>query len=167
MPEVPLADQRRRVAFDFQRLGERGFVRRQTIVVCVLGKRILLGHRVSSSVRSGTDTAGHQGRARRRTKRHRHVEVRQSHAFAGQPIDVGRLKLGMTVTAQVAPAEIVGEDKDNVGLATFLSGSCTRESQKSIAKNRSPKGECVSSLNILYARLFHAICSDHENAEVR
>ena len=58
---------------------------------------------VSSAARLGVQTAG------------RDVEVREAHALGGHAVEVGRADARMAVAAQVAVAQIVGEDDDDVG----------------------------------------------------
>ncbi len=49
--------------------------------------------------------------------------VGEPHAFAGKSIDVGRFDLGLgVVAAQVAVAEVVGEDEEDVGFGRFVYG---------------------------------------------
>jgi hypothetical protein len=50
-----------------------------------------------------------------RTLRGRTEGVGHPEAWAGEPVDVGRSDPGVAVDAEVAPAEIVGDEYDDVG----------------------------------------------------
>ena len=58
--------------------------------------------------------AGQNGGARRRTNRAGRIEIGQDHALLGEPVDVRRFIDFPAVEADIAPAEIVDEDKKNV-----------------------------------------------------
>ena len=60
-------------------------------------------------------TAGHQRRARGRAHG-LDVELRELRAAGGKPVNVGRLDVGAAVEADILPAEIVGDDVDDVVL---------------------------------------------------
>ena len=62
---------------------------------------------------------GHYRRAARRTNSTGNCEAMEIGAFLCQPVNVRRLDVRMPVTAQVTPAPIVGEDKENIW-STFL-----------------------------------------------
>ena len=49
-------------------------------------------------------------------------EAFEQRALAGQRINVGRPQVRVSVEAQVAPALVVGEDDDEVGLRGFFGG---------------------------------------------
>ena len=57
--------------------------------------------RLDRGSRSGTDRRGS-------------VRLRESHAFTGQPIDVRSLVNRMAVAREIAPRQIVGQDKHDV-----------------------------------------------------
>ena len=71
-------------------------------------------------VDSGADVvaAGEEGGARGGTDRGSGVEVGEAHATGGKAVEDGRLD-GATVTADVAVAEVVDEEGDDVGLFVF------------------------------------------------
>ena len=50
------------------------------------------------------------------------VVRRQTHPLGGQPVDVGRADFLLAVAAQVAVAQVVGEDEDDVRLAARRRG---------------------------------------------
>ena len=65
-------------------------------------------------------TPGHQGRARRRAHR-LHVELRELRALRGELVEVRRLDVRASVEADILPAEVVGDDVDDVGFLCCLS----------------------------------------------
>ena len=65
-------------------------------------------------------TAGEKGRSRGRALGPIGIEVGETNALGGDAIDIGRADIGATVTGQVAMAEVVGDNKDNVGLLAAL-----------------------------------------------
>jgi hypothetical protein len=58
------------------------------------------------------------------------IELRESHPLAGQPVDVRRFVEAVAVTRQVRPAEIIGQDQDDVGRALRREQTDRREQQK-------------------------------------
>ena len=109
---MPLADHAGRIAGAVQDLGQGHFTGRQCDRV---------GHRAGFGIGIGRQAAaervapGQEGSAGRCAKRHRRVELRHPHAFRRHPVEVRGLEPGVTVTAEIAKAEIVGKDDDNVG----------------------------------------------------
>ena len=65
--------------------------------------------------------AGHQRRARRRAHR-LHVELRELRAARGERVDVRRLDVRAAVEADILPAEVVGDDVDDVGFSAAVAG---------------------------------------------
>ena len=63
---------------------------------------------------------GRERRAAGRTDRIVHVELREEGSLAGQSIQVGSLDVAMAVAAEIAPAQVVGENENNVGRAAPL-----------------------------------------------
>lgn len=59
--------------------------------------------------------AGHERASRRCTYRAASIAIGETHPFGGHPVQVGRGEFLLAVTAQVAVAEVVGEDEDDVG----------------------------------------------------
>src|SRR5207302_1472984 len=57
------------------------------------------------------------------------VIVGELHPLAGEAVDVGRLVVLAAVRAGVGPAEIVGEDEDDVGLGSVGLGSEKKRDQ--------------------------------------
>jgi hypothetical protein len=53
----------------------------------------------------------HQTGARWCTNGAAGIELRESHAFSGEAIDVWRVNLFLAVTAEIAITQIVGEDE--------------------------------------------------------
>ena len=113
--EVPLADDRGLVAGFLERLRQRHFVRRQSVET---GRR---NHERLQPVAERI-APRHQARARRRAEG-LHVELRELRAGRRELVDVRRADV-RAVEAHVLPAEIVGEDVEDVRLAR--GGSRTR-----------------------------------------
>jgi len=59
--------------------------------------------------------AGHQRRARGGADAGGRVSLREAQAFAGQAVELRCLVQVGTVTSEVGPAQIVGEDEEDVG----------------------------------------------------
>src|SRR4029450_8347917 len=57
--------------------------------------------------------------SRRRAEGRRRVGTREPDALPREPIEVGRLVIGATVAAQIAVAQIVREDEENVRSGTL------------------------------------------------
>ena len=64
--------------------------------------------------------ARHQRRPRRGAERRRAVELRQPRPFGRHAVEVRRFELRMAVAAEVAVAEVVGQDEDDVRAAGIL-----------------------------------------------
>jgi hypothetical protein len=62
---------------------------------------------------------GHQRQPRRRTRRGAGITVHELHALFGHAVEMRRREIRPSVTGQIGPAEIVGEDEDDIG------GRCT------------------------------------------
>ncbi len=60
--------------------------------------------------------AGHKGVARRRADRRRRVRVGEPQPLRGKPIDVRRLDLRRAIAAEVAIADIVGQNEEDIRL---------------------------------------------------
>jgi hypothetical protein len=82
-----------------------------------------LAARLDGLVALVVDQAGAEGvaageeLAARRPAQRRGVAVLEPRAALGQGIDVGRLGVVAAASADVAEADVVGEDEDDVGLA--------------------------------------------------
>jgi hypothetical protein len=68
----------------------------------------------------GGVTAGHQRRPCRRANRAGGVGLREFHTFRSQTVQLRCLMEWMAITAPVAPAEIVDQDDNEIGLALHL-----------------------------------------------
>ena len=64
---------------------------------------------------SGWKMPRHDRRSAGRAYTARHGESVEVGAFACQTINVGRLDVGVPVTAQVTPAPIIGKDEQDIG----------------------------------------------------
>ena len=112
--ELPLADRPGGVAGGPHHLGQRRLVEVEAIV---LDRRVEL---VAVSLRVA---AGHQPGAGRAADRGGHVAGLEAHARGAQGVDVRGLDDLAAVQAEIAVAEIVGEDEDDVGLALLVVAS--------------------------------------------
>ena len=108
MAEVPFADDGRGVAGVLEALRQEKLVGVQPVAG---------GSGNDDGLESVAEriASGHQGGARGRAHRLR-VELLELHALLRQLVEVGRLDVGAAVEADVFPAEIVGDDIDDVGL---------------------------------------------------
>ncbi len=61
------------------------------------------------------ELARHQTGAGRAASNAGRIELRKPSAFAGQPVDIWRASVGMTVAAQISVAQIVHQDQHDVG----------------------------------------------------
>ena len=113
MAEVPLADAHGLVALRFQQGGERGLGLGETGLI---RRHEHVGHAGSGGV-----AAGEQRRPRRGANGIGGIELREAHALRRHAVQVGRANFG-AVTAEVAIAEIVGVDHDDVGRALRRGG---------------------------------------------
>ncbi len=131
--EVPFADQRGEVAravetFRDGILAGGEIPDRFRVAQPALFRSAFLGaFRPDGEVKAGGVFAGHQSRARRRADGHR-VGLRKANRFTGEAVEVGRLVQIRPVTAEVGPAEIVGENEKNIRLRRSERGRC-REAQ--------------------------------------
>jgi hypothetical protein len=122
--QVPFADVSRGVTGRPEDLGQGGRLARQ--VLEELGAQHLLVGPVGPAgqpvgqVQSGRHLARHQGRPRRRTDGAGGVAVGEAQSRGGQAVQVGRPVERAAVTAQVGPAEVVGQDQHDVVLARRL-----------------------------------------------
>ena len=72
----------------------------------------------------------------------RGVEARKANAFGRQPINIGRANVGRALDAEIAPALVVGEDNDKIGLFLFCRGrgECQEEGRGECQEEG--RGEC-------------------------
>ena len=103
---VPLAEVRRAVAGLLQYLRDRDFALEQMRVV-----QVVLQHAVNA--RSQVLPSGHQGCSRRRTDCRTGMKVGEPHTVGGQTIE-GRRLHRPAVTADVLPAQVIGQQHDDV-----------------------------------------------------
>ena len=88
--------------------------------------------------------------ARRRAERTRRIRAREKHPAFREPFEVRRLvKLRVPVERRVRPAEIVGQDEDDVGLV----------SAASIAAGRIPASTSRTARRCLVIIKFRALIS--------
>ena len=73
---------------------------------------------VSTNAAVADMLARHEGAARRGAHGVAGVDLREAHAVGCDAVDVRRLNPFLAVAADVADAEVVGEDENDVGLTT-------------------------------------------------
>ena len=106
MAEVPLAENRSRVTAVFEDLREEFFLGVKTG-----GARVVEGATHADAVGVATR---HECGARGGADGLGHVETGEARALSGEAIDVRRLDILGSVAAEVAVAEVIGEDENNV-----------------------------------------------------
>ena len=131
MAEVPLAKVRRRVTRNLECFGERMVVGLEAgdaigdeyadFTVLVLTEAFLELHRRQMAdgrgdAGTGRVLAGQDARASRRAERAGGIRLREPDAAGGQAIEVGRLMILAAEAGEVAPAEVVGQDQDDIRL---------------------------------------------------
>jgi hypothetical protein len=107
--EMPFADDARRVARRLQHRGERR--------PAGLDDQVGVAGEDARALAPPGVFAGEERVARGRARRRRRVGVGEAQAPGGQGVDRGRPDLGRAVAADVAVAEIVGVDEDDVRAA--------------------------------------------------
>ena len=60
-------------------------------------------------------TTGHKPRARGRTIGRRRVAVSKAHAFAREPVEIGRFNDLVAVTTQIAITKIISQHNEDIG----------------------------------------------------
>ncbi len=115
---VPLAEQRRYVAALFQHLGDRHLLRRKV-------KTAVAGDAVVDAV-----TTGHQRRAGRSADDAGRVKTTEDRALVRDAVEVRRRPFLSAVEADVAVAQVVAEDHDDVRRAVLRRrGRADRQNQ--------------------------------------
>ena len=117
--QVPLADAGRRVAGVVKHVGHRRFFERQVFRPIGHDQLGVIRHLAGDpigDVQPGRVFAGEQGGTRRRAHGARGIVLREFHAVARELVDVRRFVELAAVAGQVGPAQIVGEDEDEVRL---------------------------------------------------
>ena len=107
--EMPLAHAAGEIARAFEQ-------RRERQPTMLNEQRIIRPDRPVTCPCAPAVAARHQVVAARRADGRRRMSIRESHPLMGQPVDIRGLHFGGPITAEVAVAQIVGEDKDDVGL---------------------------------------------------
>ena len=80
------------------------------------------GREVAVDAMAGGKLAGWEGGAAGGAHRAADVELGEEGALGGETVEVGRFDSAVAVATEVAPAEIVGEDEDDVGAGWELKG---------------------------------------------
>ena len=116
MPEMPLAYMPRGVTGIAQDFSERHLGQRQFLVD--LRRQVFAGLVVAGDVVSDLQPSwiapGQQRRTGRRAIGMCGIPLSKPHAFPGQLIEVWRFVKRAAIAGQVSPAQIVGEDHDNI-----------------------------------------------------
>jgi hypothetical protein len=107
-PEAPLSDHGRRIAGVLQELRDGDVLRPERDL------------RVAADVRVAHVVAGHQGAPGRRADGAPGIVLGEPHPFGGHLVEARGLELLLAVAAQVAPAQVVRVDEDDVGLLLGL-----------------------------------------------
>lgn len=107
LPEMPLPEQPGRIAQRLQR-----FAQRQLLV----GNPDVVGwpRHIEDQVETNGIPSGQQPSARRGADIGAGVEAVQPHTLGAHPIEVRRANQGRTIDPEVAIAEIVSQDDDNI-----------------------------------------------------
>ncbi len=114
VPAMPLAHQGGGVAARLEQRDDGRLVRGQPhLVPDDAGHRQRLANADGVAARVAARV---QRVPRRRAHRRRGVGAPEEHALPGEVVEVRRLVIGIAVDAQVAPALVVGEDEEDVGL---------------------------------------------------
>ncbi len=131
MSEVPLADERGRVPARLQHLGEGHFVERQARrrgvhedAGSALGAGVewLVAIDAGANRQTARQERGATGRAHRRSR----IEVRPALALGAHPVEMWRSDIRVPVTREIAVAEIVSQDHDDVQGGVTLGTSRSR-----------------------------------------
>src|SRR6516165_5797958 len=141
---MPFADQRRAVAGFFQDRRKCRMIRRQAEF-----SRDAVAQRFFETDRQPVLVAtGDQRHARGGAYRGIGVGLREAHAGGGDTVDVGCGEIPPSVTGQIGIAEIVGQNKKNVGLHRALAArlrECCRSERTASIKPRSLLRSAASS----------------------
>ena len=113
--QVPFAHHGGAVALRLERFGERDLLRRQA--------GLAVGTEHVAHPRADGVAAREEGCAGGGAGRGGRVELGEAHAFGGHLVEVRRANRRVAVARQVAVAEIVGEEDDEVGAAGRFSGA--------------------------------------------
>ena len=132
--QMPLAEKRRGVARFAEQFRNQDFVRRHA------DARLSLVPDEERIAQAGAllVAAGHQRRARRRASRPVRVEIRHHESLGSELVELRRAGLGSAVEPDIAIAEVVGQDENNVGLLRCL------QAQYETAEQRGDRNDWVS-----------------------
>ena len=123
--EVPFADQSGGVAGVLQRLGQGHFGGGQAAGGDgAEDAELIVGHAGADGVASG-----HESGAARGADLGGGIELREAQAFGGHTIQIRRLDRRVAVAAEVAVAEVVGQDDDDVRLRGGVGADGERDEQ--------------------------------------
>ena len=124
--EMPFSEESGFVAAGLQSLGEGDFIERQEWLnrrpLELLVRFVLAARQPVRDAQARGVFAGQDARARRRANRRGGVGIGKAHAFLRQAVKIGRFVKSASVATDVRPAEIIGEDENNVRLPRRGSG---------------------------------------------
>lgn len=123
-PKSPFAEKSRAVARFLEDLGYGDIVLVQSFAVALVG--------ITAHARVTRMKPLHETRSRRRADRVSGVGIAEAHSFARDPIDVRSLNLFLTVTTQITPTQVIGQDEDDVRLMVGLGNADTEEQQREV-----------------------------------
>ena len=116
--QMPFASEEIGVARVAHCFGDGDFLQRQVIGIrCAEQFAVAMPAEKIRDVDPRRILAGHDARARRRTNAARRVSRGEAHPAFRQPVEHRRLVELAAITAEIHPAEIIGQNKDDVRLA--------------------------------------------------
>ncbi|MEN9633397.1 MAG: hypothetical protein RL077_1801 [Verrucomicrobiota bacterium] len=127
--EMPFADVRGGVAGGAKRACDVGHAGLQPVAHAARGVR-RLGGIVAVDAVARRNLPGEKTAAAGRADGSGDIKLGEQRAIGGEPVEVGRLGEGVTVAAQIAPAEIVGEDEEDVGPSGRVRGGSDEAQQE-------------------------------------
>ena len=112
---VPFPDERRIISGALNDRRDRGVITRNADGLYAITQHLSIANRFFQANREpGGIPSCKKTDAGRRANRCSGIGVREAHPFLREPIQMRRSVIGPTVTTQIAPAEIVGENENNI-----------------------------------------------------
>ena len=111
--EAPLAKRARAITRRLEHLRQHGHF-------CIQRRPVFVA-KIAAHIAMARVLAGHQHRAARRANGVTRIMRRKLQALLREPIDVRCLKFFLTVTRQIAVAQIVGKNVNDIGLPRRVS----------------------------------------------
>jgi hypothetical protein len=141
--EVPLADERGAIPGALEQGRERRMARREAELGRSAFRRAPSHRPLELRPEALRVPTGHERDAGRRARRRGGVRVREANARGDQSVDVWRLIVGPAERAQVAVAEIVGENEEQVGATSLRESELARSGERRRADEELAAGEHV------------------------